>query len=153
MAKGRPTKYKKEYAEQAYKYCLLGADDVKLASLFEVSEATIYNWKRDHKEFLEAINDGKYRADAEIAQALYHRAKGFSHPEQKVFNNQGEIIVHDTVKHYPPDTGAAFIWLKNRQGAYWKDRQEVVNKNVDITGMSEEELERHLALLERELEK
>ena len=24
---GRPTKYKAEFAEQAYKYCLLGADD------------------------------------------------------------------------------------------------------------------------------
>ena len=33
---GQPTKYKKEFAEQAYKYCLLGADDKKLAFLFEL---------------------------------------------------------------------------------------------------------------------
>jgi hypothetical protein len=29
-------------------------------------------------------------------------------------------------KYYPPDTAAAFIWLKNRRG--WKDKQELDHK-------------------------
>ena len=80
---GQPTKYKKEFAEQAYKYCLLGADDKKLAFLFEVSEATINNWKKAHKEFFESIKKGKEIADAEIASSLFHRANVICVP--KVF--------------------------------------------------------------------
>ena len=49
MAKrGRPTDYKKEYDEQAYKLTLLGAVDTELANFFNVAEATIHNWKINH---------------------------------------------------------------------------------------------------------
>lgn len=48
---GRPTKYKPEYAEQARKYCLLGATDAELAESFDVAEATINNWKLAHPKF------------------------------------------------------------------------------------------------------
>jgi len=127
MPAGRPTPYKKEYAEQVYKFCLLGATDVQLSDFFGVCEKTINNWKKSHPEFLQSIKNGKERADAEIAQALYHRAKGYQHPEDKIFNDSGVPLIVPTIKHYPPDTGAAFIWLKNRAG--WKDKQ-----NIELSG-------------------
>ena len=34
-------------------------------------------------------------------------------------------------EHYPPDTAAAFIWLKNRQSGKWRDRQHVVVEDPD----------------------
>lgn len=120
---GRPTKYRKEFCEQAHKLCLLGATNPKLADFFEVAESTISKWMVDHEEFSEALKSGREQADAEIAQALFHRAKGYSHPEDKIFlgANNKPVIVH-TTRHYPPETGAAFIWLKNRAG--WRDRHE-----------------------------
>lgn len=51
----RPTKYQEAYAEQARKLCLLGYTDAELADFFEVSEATINNWKLEYPEFLESI--------------------------------------------------------------------------------------------------
>lgn len=125
MAGGRPTKYKAEYAEQAYKFCLLGATDARLGEFFEVDEATIHRWKLDHKEFCDSIKRGKDVADSEIAHALYHRAKGYSHKAVKMFNNQGEIITEEYTEHYPPDTGAAMAWLKNRQPQQWRDKQDI----------------------------
>lgn len=125
MPAGRPTKYKKEYAELAYKFCLLGADDNRLADLLEVDVSTINNWKKSHPEFFESIKRGKYIADAEVAEALYHRAKGYSHPEDKIFNNNGEEMIVRTTKHYPPDTGAAMAWLKNRDPNRWRDKQDL----------------------------
>jgi len=119
---GRPTDYKDEYAGLAYKYCLLGATDKRLSEFFDVSEQTINAWKKKQPEFLESIKKGKYIADADIAEALYHRAKGYSHDEVHISNYQGKITKTDTIKHYPPDTGAAFIWLKNR--AAWQDKSE-----------------------------
>jgi transposase-like protein len=128
---GRPTKYRAEFAEQAYKLCLLGATDLKLADFFGVTEQTLHNWRKNHQRFLESITRGKEIADAEIAEALFHRAKGYSHPEDDIRTLAGpngagaEIVITPTVKHYPPDTSAASLWLRNRQPKLWRDKQEV----------------------------
>ena len=119
---GRPTKYKSEFCENAYKLCLLSAIDKDLADFFETSEVTINAWKKAHPEFLKSIKKGKIQADANVAEKLYQRACGYSHPDVHISNYQGDITVTDITKHYPPDTGAAFIWLKNRAG--WKDKNE-----------------------------
>jgi hypothetical protein len=120
--KGRPTSYKEEYAELAYKFCLLGADDKDLARNFDVCEKTINNWKKEQPLFLQSIKNGKEVADAEIAHSLYHRAKGYTHPEDKIFNDNGTPMIVPTVKHYPPDTTAAIFWLKNRRPEDWRDK-------------------------------
>ena len=123
-AGGRPTKYEDDYPEKAYKLCLLGATDKQLADFFEVNEDTVNQWKLDHPEFSESLRDGKYNADAVIAQSLYHRAKGYEHPEDKIFNDEGVAMVVPTIKHYPPDTTACIFWLKNRQKDKWRDKTE-----------------------------
>lgn len=123
---GRPEKYLKEYADLAYKFCLLGADDANLAEFFCVEEKTINNWKQKHPEFLQSIKKGKNIADAEVAHSLYKRAVGYEHEAVKIFNDKDNGITEAPyIEHYPPDTGAAIIWLKNRQKAKWRDKQEV----------------------------
>lgn len=121
--RGRPTQYKAEYCNQARKLCLLGATDESLADFFEVSNTTIDTWKSKHADFLGAIKEGKIVADSNVAEALYSRALGYSHEDSHISNFQGKVTVTPITKHYPPDTGAAFIWLKNRSN--WKDKQEV----------------------------
>lgn len=134
---GRPSLYKPEYADLAFKFALLGANDEKLASFFNVCEATLNNWKLEHPEFLESLTRGKDRADAEVAHSLYHRALGYSHKEDDIKavalgNNMGsEIVITPTIKHYPPDTGAATLWLKNRQKHLWRDKVDVAHENPD----------------------
>lgn len=130
---GRPSKYKEEYAEQAYKLCLLGATDKELADFFKVGEKTINNWKSKVPDFLQSLKAGKDQADAVVASKLYHRAIGYEHPEDKVFNNEGEPLVVPTIKHYAPDTTACIFWLKNRQSAKWRDKTEQeINGNMVI---------------------
>lgn len=122
---GRPTLYKKEYNEQAYKLCLLGATDATLADFFEVNEDTINEWKKVHKSFSESLKKGKTLADAEIAKALYHRAKGYEHPDVDIKIYEGQIITTEITKHYAPDSTAAIFWLKNRQPKEWRDKQDL----------------------------
>lgn len=125
MAKtGRKTKYKKEFDKLAYKLCLLNATDAQIADVLGCSEVTLNAWKKRYPSFLKSLKDGKGRADAEVAKALFHRACGYSHPDVHISNYQGEITITEITKHYPPDTAAAFIWLKNRAG--WKDKTETV---------------------------
>lgn len=124
-AGGRPTLYKPEYAELAKKFCLLGADDKELARMFGVVESTINLWKLNHPEFSESMREGKEIADAKIAESLYHRAKGYKHDDVHISNYQGMITVTPLVKHYPPDTAAASLWLRNRQPDKWRDKVDV----------------------------
>lgn len=128
---GRPTLYKPEYDAIAEKMALLGATDAQLADALGVSEMTLNNWKLAHPNFVESLKRGKDEADAKVARSLYERALGYSHPSEKVVtvalgNNQGsEVVRVPIVEHYPPDTTAAIFWLKNRQKAQWRDKQEI----------------------------
>jgi hypothetical protein len=126
MPAGRPTAYREEYAEQAYKLCLLSATDKELADFFGVCEQTIQNWKDAHPEFVGSIARGKDTADANVAERLYQRAIGYSHPAVKIFMPAGadKPVYADYTEHYPPDTPAASLWLRNRQRHKWRDKQE-----------------------------
>jgi len=126
MPNGRPTLYKSEYADKARKLCEKhGFTDKDLAEVFDVDESTVNNWKVGHPEFLESIKEGKSFRDSNVERSLYERAMGYTHPEEKIFSNQGEIVRAETTKHYPPDPTAMIFWLKNRQPAKWRDKVEV----------------------------
>ena len=118
---GAPTKYGEKTARQAGRLCSEhGYTDQQLADFFEVTRTTINNWKKRYSEFFTTLKDSKSTADDRVERALYERAIGYSCPEDKIFNNNGEPLVVPTVKHYPPDTGACFIWLQNRRPDEWK---------------------------------
>ena len=121
---GRPTDYREDYAEQAYKLALLGATDKDLADFFEVTETTINNWKLAHPTFFESLKKGKMVADATVAESLYKRANGYEHEDVDIKMYEGRIIETKLIKHYPPDTTAGIFWLKNRQPKQWRDKVE-----------------------------
>lgn len=129
---GRPTKYKPELNELVTKFCMLGATNEQIADFLDVGLRTVELWIQKDREFMRAVKRGRLGADADIVQSLYQRAKGYSHPEQKHFQHEGNIITVDTVKHYPPDTAAAFIWLKNRRPKDWKNQPEVIQHEHTI---------------------
>jgi len=120
------SKYKPEYNDLAYKFTLLGADDKILADYFDVCEDTINNWKKDHPSFFESIKKGKDYADAHVSESLYKRATGYEHPEDQIFQFQGEPIIVPTIKHYPPDATSMIYWLKNRRrkSGQWQDKPD-----------------------------
>jgi hypothetical protein len=137
--KGRKTRYNKEYDEQARKLCLMGYTDKELADFFTVAVSTLNLWKIRHPTFSESLKAGKEFADMEVTASLYHRAKGYSHTETKVFNNQGEIITHDVTKIYPPDPISIQYWLNNRQPKRWRqkvDHEEPTEESALVTMVS-----------------
>lgn len=123
MPAGRPVKYDENYNKQAYKLCLLGAIDTELADFFEVHVDTINEWKQVYPEFSVSIKRGKQQADSEVAHKLFKRATGYEHEDVDIKVIEGEIVLTELTKHYPPDTAAAIFWLKNRQKQKWMDKQ------------------------------
>jgi hypothetical protein len=128
MGAGRKPKYKPEYAEQAYRLCLMGLIDKELADFFEVKEQTINNWKKDYPEFFESLKKGKLVADGKVSESLYHRSLGYKHKDLYITQYQGQVIKEEIMKHYPPDTTACIFWLKNRQPGVWSDKQTTVHE-------------------------
>jgi hypothetical protein len=112
--------------ELVYKLCLLGATNESIADILGVALSTFHLFKKI-PEFSDALNSGRDIADANVAVSLYQRACGYSHQDIHISNFQGEITQTPIVKHYAPDTGAAKLWLKNRQPDKWRERIEVVD--------------------------
>lgn len=126
-AVGRPSSFRAEYCEQAFKLCLLGATDADIADFFGVSETTVNNWKAAHPEFLESLKSGKREADATVAHSLYRRANGWEHDAVKIVADAktGDSLLVPYVEHYPGDTTAQIFWLKNRRPDLWRDKQNI----------------------------
>lgn len=137
---GRPTVYREEFNKLAYNYTLLGAKDLQLAEYFEVDETTINDWKRKYPDFSLSIKKGKAFADAKMANSLFKRGLGYEYQEETITiemirdkddNDTGKKLVKTVVykKQQAPDTGAACMWLKNRQKELWRDKHE-----LDLSG-------------------
>lgn len=146
---GRPTLYKPEYADLAYKFSILYRDvtNEKLAELFDVSIATISNWKKDYPEFLDAVKRGGKQAVAEVATSLYKRSIGYEHEAEKIFydSKEGKVIRASYTEKYPPDTSAAKLFLVNKAPEEWRDKVTVEiddPKKVlsELLGIGEEEI-------------
>jgi hypothetical protein len=125
---GRPTEYKEEYNELAYKLCLLGHTDAELAAFFEVTKATINNWKKEKEGFFDSLTRGKVLADANVVEAMYNRAIGVEVKEKRIkTDSDGGEEITITTKEIPADVGAQKNWIANRQRSKWRlnpDNQE-----------------------------
>jgi len=120
--RGRPTKYKEEYAQQAFGLAKLGAKDTDLAEFFNVNPDTITEWKRVHEPFSVALSSGKEHFDSEtIENSLRKRATGMTRTVERVGKN-GEVI--PCIEELPPDPTSMIFWLKNRRPDRWRDKQE-----------------------------
>jgi hypothetical protein len=138
LKRGRPSLYQPDYPEQARKLCLLGLTNDELAEFFCVNVDTIHEWKKQHKDFSDAISAGKLKADADVAAKLHERAMGAEWSEDQAFKlkrveylDNGrkireveEVIVVQVRRAAPPDTPALSLWLRNRQPARWRDKPE-----------------------------
>lgn len=125
---GRKTLYNKKFHPKWVKsLAIRGLTDKQISKELEISEMTLNNWKHKYSEFFEALKQGKEEPDDKVEQALFERATGYEHPEDKFFFNSktGKVVVQPTIKHYPPDPVSMIFWLKNRRSDRWRDKQEI----------------------------
>jgi hypothetical protein len=143
--KGAPSLYRPGYCELATSHCLLGATNEELGEVFGVTKETIQDWMRTKPEFKAAIYEGREGADAKVASSLFHRARGYSHPEEIIkITEEGKVHRAKTTKHYPPSEAAAKFLLTNRRAALgprepgnsWRERVEHTGDQggpIDVT--------------------
>jgi hypothetical protein len=129
---------------------MLGAKDEELAKFLGIAVSTLNKWKHEHPELMESIKNGRDYADLRVADSLYQRSIGFVCKRQQPFklkrtyyDDQGRRCEEERVEiaeyydQVPPDTAAAFIWLKNRRPDKWVDKPVPKPEAVDQSQFEE----------------
>lgn len=119
----RPTKYHESYAERAGYLCArFGATDEDLAHALGVSVGTVANWRREHAEFLGAIEAGKRAFDDGIVQGSlltlcrprWVVTEKWDSGRKNEDGTTGAIV--RLWQYRDPDPRAIALWMHNRQG-------------------------------------
>lgn len=107
-------------------YARDGLTDKQIANNMGVSTATLYNYKRDYLEILEALKKGKEVVDIQVENALLKRALGYKYKETtRELTDNGIEVTKIVEKEVVPDTTAQIFWLKNRKPSEWRDKQQL----------------------------
>lgn len=104
-----------------------GLTNEQIAKNLDISMARFYEYKKEFREFRDALKKGKEVADYEVQNALFETATGFTYYEE-VTNAIGDVVRVE--KYAKPNTTAQIFWLKNRSPEKWRDKTEV---KQDIT--------------------
>ena len=112
---GHPPKYKEDFNEITYRYCLLGKTNDEIAKLLEIGNSTFCRWLKLYPKFWQAVYDGREFADAQVVASLFRRSIGFT---------------DKTGTYHPPDPRSIQFWLKNRQRKQWREKHEI---EIDMT--------------------
>jgi transposase-like protein len=142
----RKSKCTEAVVEQTFRLCLLGHTNAELAIAFDVSKATLNNWIKKYDDFKQAVEQGRAEADAEVAEALYHRAVGYEQPATKVlkstvkeYDDDGNVISSHTealkvpyTEHIKPSVKAIKLWLSARQNDNWGDKKKVHHEHGHV---------------------
>lgn len=109
-----------------------GLTDEQLAKNMGISARTLYTWKNNHLQIMQALKKGKDVADFEVENALFKRAIGYRYTEVTTEYDGETVKTKETIKEVVPDTTAQIFWLKNRKPNKWRD------KPVDESNVSDE---------------
>lgn len=159
------TKYDPDITPQLAKWMRRsGRTDKQIAEELGIARCTLSLWKKEHKEFAAALRESGNFIDSLVEDSLLKRALGYEVIEEEFERLPGlrQVRVKKKRKHIPPDVTAQIFWLKNRQLARWRDKQEheLTGKDggpirtaqvadEDLSGLTTEELLEMQAIHER----
>lgn len=115
MPGGRPTSYDPKYCQELIDFMAQGYSYEAFAGKIGVSSKTLYNWEKDHPEFLQA--------------------KSEAFDQSRLFWETAAIKGLWNDKDGPTLNNTAWVFnMKNRFG--WRDKQEVEHQvqaiNIDV---------------------
>lgn len=114
---------------------LLGLTNTAIAENLGMPATKFQYWLIRYPNLKNALEEGRQKADADVASALYSRAVGYTVMEDKIIFDpkNGEVLKVPVEKHYPPDVTACITWLKMRQKDLWSERVQVdINHGGEI---------------------
>lgn len=129
---GRPSDYNADEHPKAIRpLAAKWLPKTEIAETLKIDRVTLDRWLAKHPEFAAAYALGREDATDHVERSLFARANGYSHPSEKIVvvsggQGMGSSVERvDITEHYPPDPAALKLWLTNRRGKDWSDKQAV----------------------------
>lgn len=102
-----------------------------VAKKIGITYKTLREWCKRSPEFEAAVSEGREVIDYRVENALLKRALGYKTQEIRIkmkpkADGQGNMVqmIEKIEKEIPPDVGAIFGWLNNRQPDKWKRNRD-----------------------------
>lgn len=134
----RATKYETNvlpYLEEIKAWLENGNTEQSIAKSLRIAYSTFRDYKKEHKELKEVVDEGRRTADIAVQNSLFERCIGGQREVQKAVKlrevtykdgkriKEAERIDYVTETVYvPADTKAIIFWLTNRQKEEWKEK-------------------------------
>lgn len=169
--KGARGKYNKKMLSIVEKMRRDGATDKEIYEALNINHTTFYEWlipdtKRFKKEFKESYARGREIMVQDIENAMLKKAKGFEYEEMQttfIPNKDGKPTQKESKrirKYFPPDPSAAQLLLQAEQPDKYSTRQKTehsgviqnVNRNIDLSKRTDEEIDLLIAQAKKEIE-
>lgn len=122
---------RRHFIEKLNALSFMGATDVDIAIVMGVSVDTVGYWRGAYPDLAEAMRVPAETANERVERALYHRAKGYSYPSEKIFQQDGQVIRVPTIEHVPPDPKAIEMWLYNRSDKWRGLKEQLITAKVE----------------------
>lgn len=136
-----------EICDTIKRLALLGLSRDAICAFLDISPRDFKRKLKVYPHVKEALQEGQLLADGKVVNALYHKATGYTHPDEEIKVIDDKVVRVKTTKHYAPDTQAAIFILKNRHPDKWRDRVEHTGANgapLHPEGMSDLEVARRV---------
>lgn len=118
MPGGRPNKYDEKYCEMLIEHMAEGLSYESFGGVIRVCRATLYNWEKEHSEFLDAKKVG----------------------QEMSFLFWDKLMRAQSLGEIKGNASSAIFTMKNRFG--WTDKQEITetsNESKLIIELTEKE--------------
>ena len=131
---GSPAKYDKWLTptglNQITAWAKEGLYDRQVAEKMGIHRSTFVEWQNRFPDVSDALEAGRDYADRMVENAMFKSAMGYEYVEETEINDGTGKMVLDkrVIKKQAPSASAQIFWLKNRQPAKWRDKQEIDNK-------------------------
>ena len=63
---GRPTAYRPEFGEMIIEAMATGLSAAAAAAKIGISARSLFNWQKEHPEFLQSVQEGRHRAPGRL---------------------------------------------------------------------------------------
>lgn len=121
-----------------------GLTEAQICKNLDISTNTMDEYKKNHPEFLVALEKDKEVLITEIENALIKRALGFEYDETKTYikieNGKKVTYTEKTKKYCAPDTVACALILKNKDKENWFDNPQVSKTKKEMTELQRQAL-------------
>lgn len=132
-----------------------GYTDKQIAESFGVSYANFRKIKTQSMTIKQTIIMGREKANFDVEQSLFKKAKGFKYKEQQAIKTKveekqedGTILTKEVIevvtveKYSAPDVQAQKFWLMNRDKSRWQSDPHKVNNDKEVLKLRQKESEK-----------